>query len=168
MKLFKWLSRLSRYLPGGQNTKMPEWVDTEKLLLCSLLCRRIYEPVDSHRQDLYDDLNCNLKSFASRDYDTQYGVLTSGTDIFVIFRGTESVRDAATDILFRKKVIPFLPKALWKRGKPKCHRGVLRAYMSIQLEIRALVRDLSTKFFNENPEHIKLLGESKHKIDLGA
>ena len=24
------------------------------------------------------------------------------------------------------------------------------------------------RFFNENPDHIKLIGESKHKIDLGG
>ena len=77
-------------------------------------------------------------AFESKSTDTQWYWLDLDDAYVIVFRGTEpnKVRDWMTDLMFRKKVLPYGNK----HSKVRVHRGFIGAYKSVRGQVHGAVK----------------------------
>jgi len=101
-----------------------------------------------------DKDNCG---FYSSDRDCQvYTTKYDSTKLVVVFRGTESIKDAFIDLNI-VRVRMDLPV---DRSRPLVHCGFIRQFRTVEDNIR---RDID-RYMNENPEDEKIIIYSGHSL----
>ena len=91
--------------------------DIEKMLAYAALSYKDFQPFDGSDRIICID---------ATKIGVQYYIRISGEKMYISFRGSDSVSDAAVDAVFFKKEIPFCTD----RPDVKVHRGFLYAYTS--------------------------------------
>jgi triacylglycerol lipase len=100
-----------------------------------------YQPLDKEEQVI---------KFNSEKTGVQYSVRIQGDTIKIIFRGTDSLKDAITDIRFWRKTIPYGNYY----SKIKVHHGYINAYKCED------VRSEIHSFITKDIQKIKITGHS--------
>lgn len=92
-------------------------------------------------------------AFENKKTDTQWYFLDLPYAHVFVFRGTEpdNPRDWATDLMFRKKVLPYGNT----KSKIRVHRGFLRAYKSVREKVHEIAKQ-----FIVHPKPVLILGHS--------
>lgn len=92
-------------------------------------------------------------AFESTRTDTQWFFLDTSYAYLFVFAGTNprSIKDIMTDLMFRKKVIPYNNES----SKIRVHRGFLRGYKSIRAQVHDAVRQHVVE-----PKPVLFLGHS--------
>ena len=88
--------------------------------------------------------------------DTQCYIARDNEDLFIVFRGTESIKDAFIDVSIIMKRYPQHGRSLLF-FKPKVHSGFLKAYLSVKEEIFNKVQEL---IIERNVRQIYVTGHS--------
>lgn len=80
---------------------------------------------------------------ANRATDTEYCYGTIQRTMWILFPGTESVRDVLTDVMFWKKEVPYF------KTNPaiRVHAGFLHAYQSVRSKIHQYTRQIDPASF---------------------
>ncbi len=106
---------------------------------------------DLHKTDANENSsvlkNCSCPILFSSDKDCQVYVCNYNSNLAVCFRGTESIRDALTDLnIIRVSMeIPNLPKNKW----PKVHFGFLNQFNTVKKEIDDKIKEYSDSKIEE-------------------
>jgi len=110
---------------------------------------QVTKELDNMAMDL--DLFFNIK-----ETDTQGFIANDDKDIFVVFRGTESLRDALIDVNTLMNRYPESGKSFFL-FKPKVHAGFLKAYLSVK---QLLLNRVGEMVYSDGKNRVYVTGHS--------
>ena len=99
------------------------------ILLSDLSVRSYREPEKTKPEELGLEL---VSYIEVEKTNTELYLFKNDSNLYIVFRGTESIRDVMYDFMFIKKKFPVYAKSFIK---PKVHHGFLYAFQSAQEQI---------------------------------
>lgn len=125
--------------------------DLDTAILLSDLSVRAYRTPDKVN---HEELGLEQVSFIDIEKThTQLYIFKKNNDLFIVFRGTESIRDVMYDFMFIKKKFPTDVKSFFR---PKIHHGFLYTFQSVEKQLFDKIQDLRAEY----PYKIYVTGHS--------
>lgn len=109
------------------------------ILLSNLSVRAYREPEKIKTEDLDLEL---VSYFDVAKTHTQLYIFKNDTNLYIVFRGTESIRDVMYDFMFIKKKFPENTTSFFK---PKVHHGFLYTFQSVEKMLFGKIEELLTE-----------------------